>query len=138
VTGPAVQPVAVPAGRGAAAAGPSGDRGSATVLVISLCAVLVLLATVLVTLGSVAVVRHRAAGAADAGALAAAARALSGSTAACRKADEVVRAQAAQLLSCGLAGDVAEVVVQVRPGGWLGTLGTVSGRARAGPGTTVP
>ena len=113
------------------------DSGSATVLVLALCAVLVVFATVLVAVASVAVTRHRAAQAADSAALAAATRALSGAEQACAAAGELARASAAILLTCRLEGDRADVLVEVRPQGWLGRFGAARGRARAGPGTAA-
>lgn len=112
----------------------SGDEGSATVLVLALCSLLVVCAAVLVAVASVAVVRHRAAQAADSAALAAATRSLHGVDAACRTADELARASGARLLSCALQGDLADVLVEVRPEGWLSRFGAARGRARAGPG----
>jgi secretion/DNA translocation related TadE-like protein len=110
-----------------------GDRGSATVLVLSLASVLVLLSAVTAALGAVAVTRHRAASAADLAALAAADRALDGVGQACAAAARVTLAVAAELESCRLRGEVAEVVVAVRPPGRLGELGRARARARAGP-----
>jgi secretion/DNA translocation related TadE-like protein len=111
----------------------SRDRGSATVLVLALCSVVVLAATVAAALGAVAVARHRAAAAADLAALAAAARAAEGERAACAAAHRVAALSGADLVGCVLAGGDAEVSTQVRPAGALGRLGSARGRARAGP-----
>lgn len=109
------------------------DAGSATVLVLSLCMVLVVLATVLVAVASAAVARHRAGQAADSAALAAAVRALDGTDAACRAAGDLAQDAGAVLLTCRLQADRADVLVEVRPPGWLGRFGTARGTARAGP-----
>ena len=107
-------------------------------LVLSLAVLLSFLAASLVAVGAVAVARHRATTGADLSALAAAARALEGSAAACGRAAELAAAQDARLVDCTLAGDVAEVLVEVRPAGWLGSLGAARARARAGPAELVP
>ena len=109
------------------------DRGSASLLVLALCAVVVLLAGVLVAVGGAAVARRRAAISADAAALAAAGAALHGEQAACRAARLVAEAQGGRVLSCRITGDVADLLVVVRPTGPLGRLGPARGRARAGP-----
>jgi secretion/DNA translocation related TadE-like protein len=111
-----------------------GDRGSGTVLVLGLASVLTLVAMLLVALASVGVARHRAASAADLAALAAADRSLSGEAAACAAAARAAAAVAAELGTCRLLGDVAEVEALVRPPGPLGALGEARSRARAGPG----
>jgi len=110
------------------------EDGSATVLVLSVCLVVVVLATALVAVASAAVARHRAGQAADSAALAAATRALSGEDAACEAAGELAQASGAVLLTCRLELDRADVLVEVHPEGWLGRFGTATGRARAGPG----
>lgn len=114
------------------------DDGYASVLVLSLTAVVVLLASVLVALGSVATARHRAASAADLAALAAAGHAGQGTGAACARAAEVVAAVQADLVSCTVGDGTARTQVQVRPGGPLGALGVARSRARAGPAGSGP
>lgn len=116
----------------------TGERGAAAVLVLSLAAVLALLGAVAAALGAVAVARHRAASAADLAALAAADRALDGVGPACAAAARASRAVSATLDSCRIVGDVAEVVVSVRPPGRLGDLGVARARARAGPAEGEP
>lgn len=111
----------------------SEDEGSATPVVLGLCAVLSAVAVLLTALGSVAVARHRAAAAADLAALAAASAVLEGAPEACARAQVVAIAQGARLASCALTGAVADVVVEVGPPGRLGALGTARVRARAGP-----
>jgi len=115
-----------------------GDSGSASVLVLSLALALSVLAALLTVLGAVAVARHRATAGADLAALAAAGRVLEGSATACGRAEELARAQDSRLVGCELTGDVVEVVVEVRPPGWLGRFGTARGRARAGPADPPP
>lgn len=110
-----------------------GDRGSGTVLVLTVAVLVVLAGTVLSSLAAVAVARHRAAGAADLAALAAADRVHLGEGEACAAAEQVASAAGASVLTCRLVGDLAEVTAQVRPAGRLGELGAATGRARAGP-----
>ncbi|MGY2067223.1 Rv3654c family TadE-like protein [Blastococcus sp. SYSU DS0619] len=112
----------------------SSERGSATVWVLALSAVLALLATAAVLVGVAAVARHRAAGAADLAALAAAGRAVVGDPAACTAATDVAAANGAELTGCRVGeGGVVDVAVTVPVR--LGRLGvhTAHGRARAGP-----
>ena len=110
------------------------ERGSATVWVLALAAVLGLVATAAVLVGVAVVARHRAASAADLAALAAAGRAVSGDPSACAAAAEVARANAAELTGCSV-GPGAIVEVEVSIAVRLGRLGvhTAVGRARAGP-----
>ena len=110
------------------------ERGSATVWVLVLAAVLGLVAAASVLVGVAVVARHRAASAADLAALAAAGRAVTGDPSACEAAVDVALANAAELTGCRVEpGSVVqvEVAVPVRLGG-LG-MHTAVGRARAGP-----
>ena len=116
-------------GRGQAAS----TRGSATVWVLALVAVVWTLATAVFYVGQVLGVRHRAAAAADLSALAAAEQALWGSERACGAAAEVAVLHGGQLTGCAVTGLVADVTVEVRLRGWLATLPPPSARARAGP-----
>jgi secretion/DNA translocation related TadE-like protein len=103
------------------------------VLVLSCASVLALLGMTTTAVATVAVARQRAASVADLAALAAAGRALDGPAAACRRAAVIAERSAAVVVSCGLSGDVADLVVSVRPAGPLGRLGAATGQARAGP-----
>jgi secretion/DNA translocation related TadE-like protein len=116
---------------------PRGDAGAAGVLVLCLAVVLASCGAVLSSLAAVGVARHRAAGVADLAALAAAERALAGPATACAAAARTAEAGAGRLVSCDVTGDVAHVVAEVRPPGWLGTLGAARGQARAGPAETL-
>ena len=109
------------------------DDGVATVLVLGSTALLVLVASVAVALAGVSVARQRAASAADLSALAAAQVVLSGPTVACRRAASLAERVGGRVSSCQVEGDVVLVVVDVRPEGVLGRLGTATARARAGP-----
>ena len=109
-----------------------GDQGVASVLVLA--AVLALLGAGSASLAAVAVARQRAASAADLSALAAAEGVLEGQSAACARARRVAALVGAELVTCLIAGDTVDLVVEVRPAGRLGRLGTASARARAGPG----
>lgn len=114
-----------------------GDRGAGAVLVLGMAALLTLVSATAASLIAVAVVRQRAAAVADLAALAAAQHALEGPSVACGWAGRITAADAGRLLSCRLAGDVADVTVEVRPSGPLGRLGAARSRARAGPGGGV-
>lgn len=114
------------------------DRGSASLLVLSLAGVLALVAMLAVGVGAVAVARHRAAAAADLAALAGADRSLQGAGPACAAATRAARRVAAALTACRLDGDVVEVVATVRPPGPLGALGSARAVARAGPTAARP
>ena len=112
----------------------SRERGSATVWVLLLAAVLAVVAAAAVLVGAAVVARHRAAGAADLAALAAAGRAVAGDPVACATAAEVAVANGAELPGCHVGpGSVVDVEVRVTAG--LGGLGVheAVGRARAGP-----
>ena len=111
-----------------------GDQGVASVFVLALAAVLALLGAGSASLAGVAVARQRAASAADLSALAAAEGVLEGQSAACARARRVAALVGAELVTCSIAGDTVDLVVEVRPAGRLGRLGTASARARAGPG----
>jgi secretion/DNA translocation related TadE-like protein len=109
------------------------DRGSASVLVLALSAVLALVGILAASVGAVAVARHRAASAADLAALAAADRALDGEVPACQAARRAARAVGAVLEQCRLTGDESDVVAAVRPPGALGSWGVARSHSRAGP-----
>lgn len=111
----------------------AGDGGVATVLVLSMAAVLVLLAAVASALAAVAVARQRAASAADLSALAAAAVTLEGAEVACERARRLASRTGARVASCAVDGDIVHVVAEVRPPGAIGRFGTATARARAGP-----
>lgn len=109
------------------------DRGSATVLVLSLALVLSLLGGTMVAAAAAMVVRHRAASVADLAALAAADRAFDGALRACAAAERVARANRARLEHCRLDGEQALVTAAVDLHGWLSSWGSVRTTARAGP-----
>jgi secretion/DNA translocation related TadE-like protein len=155
-----------PAGRSEAGAGRTGapagrrerDRGSGTILVVSLMGVIWLVGSTLMTAGGVRAARHRAHAAADMAALAAAERAVQGEPDACRFAAKVALDMGARLSRCTLTGhapsvaagpsggkgsgmgsgmgegQIADVSVTLvlRSLGLIGTL-RISARARAGP-----
>ncbi|MEV7402830.1 Rv3654c family TadE-like protein [Streptomyces sp. NPDC091267] len=109
------------------------ERGLATVWVAVTTATLCTVFAVVLALGQVVVARHRAGGAADLAALAAADRALEGTTAACRAAQEVARAQGAEVVRCGVQGEIADVIARVSLGPYAPEV-----RSRAGPATQSP
>lgn len=105
-----------------------GDRGAATVwAAFAACALCVVFGAVL-ALGQAVAARHRAGGAADLAALAAADRAPWGEAEACAVAARVATAQGAELVRCGLRGEIAEVTVRVVLGPYRPELAS-----RAGP-----
>ncbi|WP_084516533.1 Rv3654c family TadE-like protein [Microtetraspora niveoalba] len=116
-----------------------GERGAATIWMVTLMAVVWLVALVVLQMGAVRVARHRAQSAADLSALAAAARALSGPEGACERARAVAIANGARIDSCDLLDGVVSVyasvvVPRVLP---LVDIPPVTALARAGP-VTAP
>ncbi|WP_343242225.1 Rv3654c family TadE-like protein [Streptomyces sp. SID9727] len=101
----------------------------AAVTTVTLCTVF----AVVLALGQVVAVRHRAGAAADLAALAAADRALEGVEPACASAEEVARAQGAEVVRCAVLGEVADVTARVRLGPYAPQV-----RSRAGPPEGVP
>lgn len=115
------------------------DRGSATVWVLTLAALLGVVAAAVLMLGQAAMVRQRAATAADLAALAAAARQPLDPGGACPAAARVAAAHGARLVSCRSPdGVVVDVTVAWDVTGLfparLGGLAPVTVRSRAGPG----
>jgi secretion/DNA translocation related TadE-like protein len=113
------------------------ERGSGTVLVLAVIAVVLTVLGGAMALGSTLIARHRAASAADLAALAAADRVLEGSVSACAAAAVIVAEHAAELVECRLAGDIVEVTVAVALPVTLQGLGPATARARAGPADSV-
>ncbi|MFL6127666.1 MAG: Rv3654c family TadE-like protein [Mycobacteriales bacterium] len=111
----------------------SRDRGSATVWLAGLAALIGLVTLVALVHGSAVIARHRAATAADLAALAAAVRTPDGTAAACATAREIAARNGASLTRCVPFGDDVEIEV-TRPlmlrrlGSWAATAS-----ARAGP-----
>ena len=106
------------------------DAGVATVFVCLTCALLLVFTGIGLHLGAATVARHRAEAAADLGALAGAAAVLTGSP--CDRAGELVRQNAADLVSCTQEGLDVRVRVRVEvPFAGLGAA--AEGQARAGP-----
>jgi len=108
------------------------DRGSGTIYVLAMTAVVVLLTLAGLALGQAVVARHRAAAAADLSAISAASRVLNGPISACKAAALVARSQGARLITCRIDGEVAEVTVQV-VSGLLSAHYPATAVARAGP-----
>ncbi|WP_131096605.1 Rv3654c family TadE-like protein [Streptomonospora litoralis] len=108
-----------------------GDTGSATVWMLTLCAVVLFTASAVVLVTAVRVDRHRAATAADLAALAGAARVGEGASSACAQARRIAVANEATLIRCRLANDLSlHVTVHIRTRAWPGS---VAAHARAGP-----
>ncbi|MEV5600281.1 Rv3654c family TadE-like protein [Streptomyces sp. NPDC052299] len=112
---------------------PVGDQGLATIWAAVTTTTLCTVFAVVLALGQVVVARHRAGGAADLAALAAADRALEGKEPACASAEEVARAQGAEVVRCAVLGEVADVTALVRFGPYAPEV-----RARAGPAESAP
>jgi len=83
---------------------PAVDRGSGTVWVLVLCALVWFCACAAVTAASVRIDRHRAATAADLAALSGAAEAARGAEHACALARRTAAANRARLTDCALSG----------------------------------
>jgi len=111
----------------------SPDRGSATVWLIGLTALIGLATTAGVVHGGAVVARHRAEVAADLAALAGAVQVSVGEDGPCATAARIAGRNGGRLTACAVAGDDVEVVVTRRL--TLGRLGsrTAIARARAGP-----
>ncbi len=106
------------------------DAGVATVFVCLTLALLLVFTGTGLHLGAAMVARHRAEAAADLGALAGAAAVLNGSP--CDRAGELVRQNAAELISCTQEG--LDVRVRVRVEVPFAGLGAgAEGQAHAGP-----
>ncbi|MQA83095.1 MAG: hypothetical protein GEV03_00335 [Streptosporangiales bacterium] len=115
--------------------GGGGQRGSATIWVLTLAAVLWSIAVAVMVVGQARAVRHRAGAAADLAALAAARHALVWGSGACKPAGAVARVNGGTLVACTVRDRTVDVVVEV-PFGRLGSIvgeRTVRARARAGP-----
>ena len=111
----------------------SGERGSATVWMITVITVIWALATAVVATGMVRVARHRAQSGADLSALAAAAWAFRRPALACRHAREIASANGVVLESCALSEGIAEVAVAFRFTLPIAGAQRVTATARAGP-----
>jgi secretion/DNA translocation related TadE-like protein len=114
------------------------ERGSGTVWMVALIAVVGVFSVFGLALGQAMTARHRAGAAADLAALAAADRALEGPRAACDRARVVAAAHGARLLDCALDGEVSDVRVEIEVPAALVTLAPARVRARAGPAHAPP
>ena len=113
------------------------DRGSATVWVLALAAVLAACGAAVVLVGAAVVARHRATTAADLAAVAAAGRAVVGDEDPCATAARVAVANHAVVESCQVRpGALTEVRVRVTVR--LGPMGSGAARARARAGRVLP
>lgn len=110
------------------------ERGSATVWVLALAAVLAVLGAGCVAVGVAVVARHRAGTAADLAALAGAGRAAVGDAGPCRAAEQVAGANGATVDGCDVRPN-GVVAVRASVAVRLGPLGSWRARAvaRAGP-----
>ena len=119
--------------RGDAGSSATDERGSTTVLMPAVIAVLMVLVVLGIHLGGAVLTRHRVAAAADLAALAAAGWAVAGTEEACGRARWVVERMGATLTACRIAGWQSYVEATARPPGWAALSGTANAHARAGP-----
>ena len=107
------------------------DRGSGTVLAVTLTGVVLTVTLAALVLGSAVVASHRARLAADLAALAGAGQAqtAAGAGAACGEAGRVAALNGATLRSCSVEGGDVLLVVSVS----AGLTGQATARSRAGP-----
>lgn len=108
------------------------DRGAATVLAVSIVALVLVLTGGALVVGSVVIASHRARLAADLGSLAGASAAQDGSSsaAACSAARQVARANGALVQACSVDGVDVELTVCVDASLWPAPA---TARSRAGP-----
>ena len=116
----------------------SPERGSATVVMLGVIAVVLTMTVCGLMLASAVLASHRARAAADLGALAAAGVLIRGepSAAACQCAFRVASANHAELQSCSTLGAEVRLSVDVPAG--VKALGVATARSRAGPGPVGP
>lgn len=111
------------------------ERGSATIWVLAMAAILLASSMLVGLYGAAAAARNRASAAADLAALAAAGRFASGDAAEpCRVAADVARMNHATLTDCVTTNGVADVRAEVELRGALARLGNATARSRAAPG----
>jgi secretion/DNA translocation related TadE-like protein len=108
------------------------QRGSATVLVVAMCGVLLLVGAALGVVVALVAAHRVAQSGADLAALAGAQAAGRGSDG-CRAAGEVAVANDVHLTGCRAQGRVVEVTVSAPGPHWLGQTSDLAARARAGP-----
>lgn len=108
------------------------ERGSASVLVITLAGVLVLVTLALAAIGGMVGAHRRAQAAADLAALAGAASLGRGDDG-CGAAVALASANGADLRQCRVSGEEVWVEVAVRGPEWRGAGHDLVARARAGP-----
>jgi secretion/DNA translocation related TadE-like protein len=111
----------------------SQERGSATVVMLAVIAVVLMLTISGLTLASAVLASHRARTAADLAALAAAGALIRGESpgGACVRAARVATANHGQLHSCMAAGEEVGISLSVLAG--VQGLGVATARSRAGP-----
>ncbi|QHC02329.1 hypothetical protein EK0264_07150 [Epidermidibacterium keratini] len=114
------------------------ERGSSTVIVAGLIALLCIVGVAVLTIGMARAARHQADAAADLAALAAASALLDGSAEPCTAANEVAARNGATLAGCAIEGQTVRVnvTVAVNLGRW--GIGQAGARARAGPVDVMP
>jgi secretion/DNA translocation related TadE-like protein len=113
------------------------DRGSASVLVLAMAAVVGLAGGVAAELGLSVAARHHLAAVADAASLAAAAVVVDGAQGACATARSVARRNRVALANCRVTGPVVIVRLRARLGWPLGWLPALTLNSRAGPAETI-
>jgi secretion/DNA translocation related TadE-like protein len=107
------------------------DRGSASLWVLAVGALVVSVALAVALSGAAMTARHRAQVSADLGALAGARHAAEGAQGACARAEMIVARNGTVLVGCRLDG--LDLVVDVTASWLLPGLGAARASARAGP-----
>ncbi|MEN3307225.1 MAG: hypothetical protein V7603_3427 [Micromonosporaceae bacterium] len=116
----------------------SGERGSASVCLLGIGAVVVAVGLAAALAGAAMAARHRAQVAADLGALAGARYAVAGQDTACRRAAVIVTRNGARIAGCRLDGLDLVVTAEVAVSGAPAGLGPARASARAGPARATP
>lgn len=109
------------------------DRGTASILVLTVGLVLLGAGLVAASVAAAVVARHQAQTAADLGALAGAARVVHGPAVACARAAELVAANQGRLTGCVVSGLTVTVTVEVTPPAGAVLPRPAVATARAGP-----
>lgn len=110
------------------------DSGSATVLVVVVCAVIAAGLALVASVTLVVYAQHRVASSADLAALAGASHLHEGAAAVCAAAAEIARANHTELVQCRPDASSVSVGVRLVPttAWWSGWAERIVGRARAG------
>ena len=114
------------------------DRGSGTIWIAAMAAILCVVASTVMLLGLAQTARHKANSAADLAALAAAQVLVDGTGSPCAVASGTAATNGARLASCAVAGEIVSVSISVDVRLGRFGLGTATATARAGPVDLAP